>query len=394
MFFHTSLAAQWLILLTFYLWFCDTYELRLWKRCIITGGLGILSISIHPYLWMMCAVILLFSFIDELIRTRRILPVLICGSVFSAASFITLLLLGAFYNMMTVGGASQGFESNLNTFINSMELSLFLPGLPTVENQYEGFCYFGLGLIVCAVLSLFLLIGKGFCRFTARRVLILSLVVLFLVFSCFPLLSFGNSVLFRLPLPEGLASLLGVFRSNGRFIWPVYYILITAALTLMARRLSPKVSLCLLIPLLCLQILDQSPYLLQKHRLFSAKYEYSAALDQVPALLKVIDKYRHLVILPAEGIDTMDMAYFAYNHSLTTNRFYFARDTTWWQNATVESYLYDLNNDRHYEDFLYVCNDEFLRDNPLPDTVHLYRISDSVIIGSELPIDGLEAAAL
>ena len=154
MFFHTTLTAQWLILLPLLIWFSDSWKWKLSKKLIIWAAASFAGISIHPYLWMIFFVIWFFSELEALFRTRNLLTSFLTGTVIVFSAFIGLYIEGGFYGNVSTVYSAGGFESNLNSLFNPMGYGLILPDLNLADDyQYEGFGYLGFGIIFMLIVQ-------------------------------------------------------------------------------------------------------------------------------------------------------------------------------------------------------------------------------------------------
>ena len=159
------------------------------------------------------------------------------------------------------------FTMNLNSFFNSMGNSRLLPKLPLWgEMQFEGSAYLGLGVLALTAVCLVLLIRKrGFSlRRHPRRIAMLILGAVLVAVSVFPTFAFGDQLLIRIPLSRRMNNLLGIFRSNGRFIWPVIYIIIFSAGRFLERQSARFITIICALAL-ALQAFDYSAWMMKKH---------------------------------------------------------------------------------------------------------------------------------
>ena len=388
MFYHTSLTAQWLIILAFIIWFSDVCSLSMPKRILIYSGYGILAISIHPYLWAMGTAIIIFSLIEELISDKKIHKFIIfCLSIF-LPSFSVLYLLGGFYGDVSASYGTGEFECNLNSFINSMGHSSFLPSLPVCFEQYEGFAYLGLGMIILVIISLSLFIVKKY-RLDIRKRLIISLMIIFSLFAVCPNISINDHVIVTLKFPSFISQLMGIFRSCGRFIWPVMYMIMAAVIYYISGSLRKISAVIIIFVCLIIQFADISSYLTQKHQIFADNnYTYTTSFDESSALSSVISSYKHIIIVPMDGDLEMQAAYYAYEHHLSINRFYFARDIVSAENNVLDSYKDDMSKEKYSKDFLFIFNSDTVDEYKQYD-LHLYSFNNW-ILGSVQIIPGLE----
>lgn len=368
MFYHTALASQWLLLLALLFWF-TRYEHGLAMRCLRWALLGFLCVGIHSYFLPMCGGILLFSGIDGIVAAikmteaeengkRKVLRA--AGALIAEATsycvfaLLNLWLLGAFsVKASSIGEGIGSFESNLNTFINPMGYGIFGLKLPVYNDfQYEGFAYLGLGMLLLVLLLAFIGIGfltvkkirvKQFATQHYRMLLVVLLFLLFVLLSVCPIVSINSRRIVSLPLPGRLRDLANIFRSNGRFIWVAFYLLMLAAITVPDRVAKPKWKLPVLLLAVALQIVDLAPTVAQKQAYFnSEERKQYTSLWETEKLSAIVADQKEFILIDAPMEVVMDTGYYTMKHHLDTNDFYFARNIEELINTQKETVLKEL----------------------------------------------------
>jgi hypothetical protein len=322
-FMHNALTGQWIILLAIYLLLrARKADLKCWSWSLVFA----LAVLVHPYFLFMLSPVFLAAQCESVERSKRIGPALRQ----TLAAFGTTLLTGALIGLFAVPGndlSSSGFGQfsfNFNGFVNPGLDSAFWPALPLADpGQSEGFAYLGLGNILLCGAGLVLFAFSGSVRRTLRRnkYVLLAGLLLALV-SASSRITFGSLVLVDLPLPDTLSAGLGVIRSSGRLIWPVFYLLVFFGLirTLTLRRLAP----ILLAGGLILQVMDLQPLIdAKRFQEFSA---YNSPLES-SFWKSAPDRYKNIVLLPAKNLQRIyqPLAIYAASNNLTINWGYFAR---------------------------------------------------------------------
>ncbi|MCR4890826.1 MAG: DUF6311 domain-containing protein [Lachnospiraceae bacterium] len=422
MFYHTTLTAHWLILLPLLLWLDDFRDRPLGRKCLVWGLLSFLGVTIHPYLWAMGELLLIFALLEELLSGGRIGHVAITFLCTIGAALFGLWLEGAFYGSVNAGWPIGGFESNFNTFFNSLGDGKVFPAFPLqVGFQYEGFGYLGAGvLLLLAISGIFLLVkairtlsygkrtGDGKPLLSLRRKLLLLAFLVFFLAAVFPKISFNEALIFELPMPDAVKRFFGIFRSNGRFIWVADYLLMTFSFwgisrirgsekedkdlssapdkgTLTAGGEAVPLIICLCCALL--QLYDMSDNLQKKHEVFTASYtEAHCDLDQ-PAFIAALKPYHHLVMTYSAHLDNMRFAYFAGCRGLTINRFYFARDIDERTDARLQEYYEDAFQGNIEEDCLYLLNRDSYEAAWKKCPLYFYDVGGT-IVGAPKPLPG------
>ena len=387
MFYHTSLTSHWLIILAFYLWMRLDLKKHALRNCGILSVFSAAAMLIHPYIWAMCAGITAVCLLEYLILNRDVKRLLLYGFVFCMTGAACLYAFGAFIGGTKASLGAGSYEANLNTFFNSMGYGL-LPGFPVALLQYEGFGYLGAGVLLLIVIAaLAAVFGKLRPHMNLRRWMMVITAVCFIIFSIIPEISFGGHILADIPLGKVGRTVVGIFRSNGRFIWPVDYMLMTAALVFVYRHFSFKRAMMLIILCLAFQIADMMPYLTDEHGRFAVRdYEYTGILDGNGAIDAVIDRYDHIIMDIKDGEVDQYLTYYAYLHGMTTNDFYYARPIESKVQNTLEALRNDMERGRYDDSLLYVIGRDQL---PLYENfdLHFYEIKGRYLASHE-PIEG------
>lgn len=401
MYYHTALAAHWLILVGIYLCVGHKENYRnIIKTSMQWGILGVLIGSIHLYFIPMCGMLLggyvLYSFIEEKkIRIKYIVP----GITFLVGLFGTVWLLGGFSSGIDTGSSdSLGYHSfNLNGFVNPIGYSKIMKWLDVYkEGQYEGFAYLGLGVLILLIGAL---IGFGatwkkwfpIMKQSWFKVLIAVGVILGLVLlAASPKITFNSHLLLEIPDIDIIIKYWSIFGSSGRIIWPVYYLMVLFAIigTVRLNKCAESnrvIAYALLLICFGIQVYDISGKLQEKHADYAVVKEKANSLES--DLWQKIDSkgYEHMVWV-SHNIDRHDILLFAdwaLDHNLTMSNYYFARGIN--MRPYVEAEMKALN-----ENTLYVFlpdDDTFEHEiyQNYEDKLYFYE-ADGYIIGSVLPI--------
>ncbi len=399
MYYHTSLASQWLIVLALLIWLDDGAYRSLRSRCIIWGISGLGCVLIHSYFLPMVGIIILAECLECQIHTHRLSSFVPLLSYCISAIFM-LWFLGAFAsNVNSSDYAIGGFNANLNTFFNSLGDGI-LPALSMkYGTQYEGFGYLGLGMLLLSAAA-FIICISYLCKKHISVIsclkshihasLIAVIFMIYIITATFPELDLGNITLIPDVIPANIKVMFGVFRSNGRFIWPAMYIIMISSVTIISRlRIKNSKAIPAVITAVCLiiQLADLYPYIKEKHSILNENYSYISFLD-VQELNAVLPNYDHIVLTFDNNDTDMGCAYYAMRHGLTLNRFYFARNIDYLTNKRLDIYLSYARLGSPEDDCLYILNSDTVdswKDTPL----NLYVLGDK-ILGSVQIIPGLE----
>lgn len=337
---HTSLAAHFLILAALYYYFLGTRENRYAYKGLFV--LNALAIALHPYFVPMTYGVTFALVAGCAWRQRRLAR----PAAFLAADLAATLLAGWLFGTFSAAGSGAGgagneygyFSMNLNALWNptsrGVVWSLFLPVQNQVGGNYDGFNYLGLGVLL-ALLSV-----VAFAVFCLRRRLpelarrhgwLLFVCACLTVFAVSHVVTANGATLFRFPLPQALVELATTLRSSGRLFWPVYYLLMLAAVAGLARlagRLRFHGAAAGALALLCLvQLADLSPALAQKAASLRSYVpcETDWATGTTPALCEttgffeaVRGRYANLLALDPLTRTGMELALWAADEGMNT----------------------------------------------------------------------------
>lgn len=255
---HDTLTAHWLILAGIYLML---HERSRWN---VPGWMILLELAllIHIYFVPMLLFILLLQGIRMLKRRRPAVRV-VCVYVSSAAALAAGYFLFGYSHILPQSGSFGELSMNLNAFINPDSVPALLSPRPKISLQYEGFNYLGLGMLLLIIFGIFAG-GKSLLR----SGWVYALPSLFLILIAASQVGYFDQIkLYEVRLPESIYSALSVFRSSGRLVWPLYYLVLFALLRVISRKAiqsgskSRKTVLEILV-LFCvtLQILDLNEF--------------------------------------------------------------------------------------------------------------------------------------
>lgn len=354
MFWHTSLASHFLILVALIFIVCQKKLFEgLRRACIAWGLLGALCVFVHIYFLAICGILLVCFTLLRFLETsllpwrKRLSNALLPAISYATVALLSVWLLGGFTSGMNDGAPGLGYYSfNLNGFFNPQDWSSVLRNLPLyADGQYEGFAYLGLGGILLLLTALFLILFsfdslprqlRQFlknCRswFGAHQHWIIYGITFFLILFAASSneLSINSKLLIKLSLPDKILSLWDVFRSSGRLIWPAGYMLLLFGIIICARKLPKRAAILLFTVCLFLQAFDLRDILAEKHLEFSSVKTYESCLTDA-FWNDILNKreLRHIVFYDKENLSQEQLyafTWYAVQNDLTINDFYFAR---------------------------------------------------------------------
>ncbi len=324
---HDTLTAHWTVLACLLL----ATALRRHQAVRAWYVIVVLSTLIHPYLAAMCGPMAGAALWWQLRDApRRVVAHGIAGTVVAAG---LLWASGAFIipsqPSLTSTVPYGHYAANLLTFVTPMNRSVLLPEWPmATSGQYEGYAYLGAGVLLLLLVALVLLRSPR--RFDGPGIpgrvwLTAGALALFAIST---VLTLGSIRLVDHPLNGGL---FGMFRSSGRFVWPLAYALMAGATFAISARLGPQRSAALLLVVAALQVVDLSSthgdlaVLSRAHR----AHTWESPLRD-PRWDALASERRHLVFMPPPACGDVPADWIAFQqlaarHALTFNAGFLAR---------------------------------------------------------------------
>ncbi len=321
---HAALCAHWLILWALLL------ATRPGPRRVAPPGwtmLGLVAGLVQPYLAAMVLGVLAGAALtaDGVALPRRLSALGAALTATLAGWWVSGLFLLSGGGSLAAGGLGY-YSMNLLSFVSPEEWSAVLPRLPwaTTGQPYEGFQYLGLGLLLLLAVAIALRLttrSHGGTRVVSPGVLATCLVMT--AFAVSPVVTFGGRVLVNLDGPW--AAPFALFRSSGRFAWPLVYLGITWMVVTVARALPARRATAVL----ALAVVVQAVDLHGAHRL-----RHDAARDPAfhtwlnpfddPRWQVIAPAYTHLALLPPPQCGVSPVPYeaaigLAAGHGLTIN---------------------------------------------------------------------------
>ena len=309
---HFALFGQWIVLAALCLYFSPRFAPWRWIALLCA------AVLVHFYLLVMAGAIWLADAWQRR-SARYLLPgvLLVAGLMWVAGYFI----IGA------AGSALPGYGTyrlNLLAPIDTNGLwSRVVPDIPGAGGDFEGFSYFGIGLLLLVPLALWKRIA-----FDRRLVplLVAGLVLTLLALS--NRVALGPIELFSYDVPGLLRPYTDLLRGSGRLFWPAYYLAVLAILVAVLRGFPPRVAMAICGVALVLQLADSAPAS-RRIQDITASAAWRSPL-QHPVWQDVAQRYKRVVyVLPppqSTAYSTfLPWAAFAAQHGMAVNFGYFAR---------------------------------------------------------------------
>ncbi len=406
MFYHTALAAQWIVVASLWVWICREKKWGLKENVLAWSVLSAIGILTEPYFMPMIWGIMFCSLLSKVIRegwSKQ--SVKECAWIVGVAGVVVVIVayvIGIFYGNISSGTVGYGvFSMNYNTFFNNryMTKHSIFPSLKEPEwlngAQYEGYAYLGMGifflLFVIFIWEVVKQKGKDFKR------LKMPVAIPYIIFFCCFLLyaasnigAIGEQVIYNIPLPGRILGLCSKFRTSGRMVWPVYYFIVSFACVCITKiHLNRKVVYGLLVCALVLQGIEGVPNMMERRMHYEQEYSYQTPLKN-EAWKEIAADYRHIMVYPAtvsmlSFLPGEDLWRYAVENDLSMNIVYLGRDMSVQVDQAVNRW-FDEHEPQDAPDTVYY----FLWRNPPEDKeLYLYDI-DGFMIGTPKPLKSIE----
>jgi hypothetical protein len=274
---YPQLSGHWIILLFLYTELLDKNKKFISQNIVI-----LLSLLIQFYFTLILLMIFFINQFYNLILKQKSLNSVLKHSFLVLISAIVAMFIFGYFQISPDDGLGWGYgfyNLNLNSFFNpsgetntKISWSNFLSDKPLQNGEMEGFSYLGVSGIIFLVLFLkHIFFEKKNIIFKPRSLLLITVIIFFLSLS--NNINFGDATIINYPLNKYFYALASLFRSSGRFVWPIYYfIFIIGIISIYV--LFPKKNIVILSILLSFQLIDLSSGL--KHYFNGNQYKVSS----------------------------------------------------------------------------------------------------------------------
>ncbi|MBV9154102.1 MAG: hypothetical protein JO204_20245, partial [Alphaproteobacteria bacterium] len=225
--------------------------------------LAVLSLWTHSYLFVMVVGILAAAFLQAVVDRRlHVAGAVPIAGLFGLVLPALVLISGHLSGKSPLAAVGfGGFSMNLmSPFIP--QLSGLFPAMRTLivdgtGGQYEGFSYFGAGMLFLGFLAL-LRTHPPTLHLWRNHACLVVVLVAFTAFAVSNAIYVGVWHVLTIPLPDSILTLASMFRSSGRFFWPCLYLLTAIAIATIPS-LWGRSACWLLLLAATVQMLDTAP---------------------------------------------------------------------------------------------------------------------------------------
>ncbi len=374
---HPTLCSHWILLGALWLYFRNKNkspsfpDLGMWLFFTIT------SASVQPYispmlLGMALAFYLRLVLVDNALTVKHSIlniSILIFSTlaVWWAFGFFELGQPGNYMGMFAQGHYSMNLIAPINPsdIWSPVDWSIFLKSWPLARGgQYEGFNYFGIGVILLGSWVCYALLTAPPKFKTIKFFLPLAVVcICFTIFAINIQVTIGDKIIFQYPTISQILSVLSIFRTPGRFFWPVYYSILFLIIAFLIRRSNNHLTLALiLITGLSLQLLDFH----KKYEVYNKTYCQPSKNWNNPLTSDFWDAagehYEKIILVPPgkdEAAPYLPFAYLAANNGMAINTSYSSR----YKRGRIDEYrnqlLADIKNGVTDSTSIYILTEEY-----------------------------------
>lgn len=320
---HMALSSHFVVLAGLYLYLRRTPPAP-WMWPLLAAA----TAAIHATLLAMVLALWAAALLERLWRRRLGGRRAAIEATLLPGATLAMLYLVGFFGVDSYAAAGYGdYKLNLAWPVLTYGWSVLIPGLPHTRLDYEGLSFPGIGVLALLLIAL---VAGAVRRADMRRWLPLALLLVgLMLFAVSKSPSFGAIDLGTLAVPGFVETLGEAFRSTGRFVWPLLYLVTVGAVVLVGRRFPPRLALPLLAVLFAAQALDSAP---AWHR-FRAQLPAPAATWPTPltspfwarAAAAGYDRLRAIPIETGFGSDFQAPGYYAVTHGMDTDIAYLGR---------------------------------------------------------------------
>ena len=289
---HTALGSHWFVLFAWLIYLRSRDARKVGKEIFSVGYvvLNVLTVLIHPYFLPMVMIFTVLTAWENILQFRSWIKNGIYLVVNVVLSYGAGWLIGALgWDVESARFGYGHFSMNLNAIINPRSLgeyewSKFLPKLPQIHGNYDGFNYLGMGVLVMSVVAIVIGIRKWITytdkkKWVNENIYLIIALIFLTVFSITNVVTWNDKELLNIPIPGWLYWKAGIFRASGRIFYPVYYVVFTYIIYQLAEMPQVKVGLGILIAGTLLQFVDLSGVIEEKHQMMDENSVFVSLLD-------------------------------------------------------------------------------------------------------------------
>lgn len=280
------------------------------------------------------------------------------------------------------------FSSHLLAPIYSRH-SLLSHWLPVQRDSFEGYVFLGSGPALLFLISAVLVLWGGYRKSEIILYIPLMIVLIgMMIYSLSDQVKVNDFILFSYKLPEFLEKYYLIFRSSGRFFWPILYGVLIFAILIVLQIKNSTVTMILLTTALLLQFYETTEIRAELRRVTNVS-------ESVPSPISSNEgdenNFSKIFLIPSYQCSIPDtpggfsgfsrFGMYAARRGLPVNSFYFARYNRQIRKQKCLREKALLISDDFKKDVLYVVSNDYLKQSSriqIPDH-HCFSREDSSI---------------
>lgn len=270
---HYSLNLMWVAIASLYLYLNERTNSQPAKSSVRWWLLVFIALTWMPYLTIYVFIFLIPWLLEKLknqdTRQSRLEFLINQTKYFFFVLILGLTIDGYWGHVGRSGADGFGYyNANLLSFINSnsggtQNWSRIIPGFESAsEGQYEGFAYLGSGIIILFLLNFSLktrISIKLFLQNSKKYKALTISCCFFILWATAGNFTFGDKTIVQITVPEMVVRYISVFRSTGRFMIPIAFLLTFFAIIITFRNFGNKYAAILFVGTILLTAFDQYP---------------------------------------------------------------------------------------------------------------------------------------
>jgi hypothetical protein len=270
---------------------------------VLTACGVVVALGFNPYIALMTIALVAAYAADLALTDKRSRRFVIAVGVFGSATIALFAWFFGYIGHSAKDIAAPGFglySANLNALVNPSGFSRFLPPLGSVDAlQSEGSAYLGVAGFLGFVITVCAVTRSRDCRRRLRPfVPACCAAVVAFVFSLSHRITLGSRVILHVPLPDAVLGAMSVFRSSARFAWPLVYVIYALSIASIGLVIPRRFQAACIGLLAITQWIELSPLRATVKSLITVN-PYAPVSLQSEAFLRLGERHRHLVVLPA-----------------------------------------------------------------------------------------------
>jgi len=356
---HASLLAHFFILASLYLLLSNETKKHYWYWLLLISG----SLLTHFYLFVIVGLLFSADYLDRFYSQFAQHKL----KYFLEITFVILLVgllgwLAGYFSIRASLNNERGygfFAMNILGLIDPNGWSYVLPNLSPKNDWGEGFSFLGLGIILLLLSCLPKLwsFRMHLLVFFRQQRFLITLMFLFVLIAITHRIHLGAQLIV-LSIPERLISLLDTLRSAARLMWPVHYLLVLGAITLIGKTYPKKWAAIFFAIFFFIQLSDTSKAWLINREQINANFSQELASPKLQSQFwqDAAHFYQNIIVVPAMNLPPHweQFATLAARYHLSTNAIHAARIDQHKESVSNQNLERILNSGNFSKDSLYV----------------------------------------